>query len=79
MHAGRSALGDQQRKIESKGEFNAFGLAGLVADSLSQRGALLGTPRRFPMFQSTCDRKGHLGTPLIFLGRRTGLEIFLLG
>jgi len=31
--------GNQQRKIESKGGFNAVGLAGLGADSLSQRTA----------------------------------------
>lgn len=39
LAASRTALGDQQRKIESKGGFNAIGLAGLGADSLSQRTA----------------------------------------
>ncbi|MEO8272020.1 MAG: hypothetical protein ABI557_20085 [Aureliella sp.] len=39
MQASRGVLDEQQRKVESKGGFNALGLAGLGADSLSQRTA----------------------------------------
>jgi TP901 family phage tail tape measure protein len=39
LQGSRSVLDDQQRKVESKGGFNALGLAGLGADSLSQRTA----------------------------------------
>ena len=39
MQASRGVLDEQHRKVESKGGFNALGLAGLGADSLSQRTA----------------------------------------
>ncbi len=39
LAASRDVLDQQQRKVESKGGFNALGLAGLGADSLSQRTA----------------------------------------
>jgi hypothetical protein len=39
LAASRTVLDDQQRKVESKGGFNALGLSGLGADSLSQRTA----------------------------------------
>lgn len=39
LAASRDVLGAQQKKVESKGGFNALGLAGIGADSLSQRTA----------------------------------------
>jgi hypothetical protein len=40
LQGSRSVLDEQQRKVESKGGFNALGIAaGLGADSLSQRTA----------------------------------------